>query len=146
MPPLLILALFSAIAIAAVGVLLHKLGATKTFAFKDEKQAQDIFLAEFPEQKIISLMFSEDRQVAIVRLESSIEIGLVRAVGYYPVARILAAIDISDVALTERQITLSLSDYSDPKSSFAFPSIKEATDWAKMFAELKNGERHAANA
>ena len=133
--------LFSLAAVAGLAFMLHRLGQSERFRLEDGPQAEAQFRAEFPEAQIEQTVISQDGHSALLALAPA-EIGVVRAMGQFPVIRRFGPEMLRKSGCEGAAITLHLKDFTDPKIQIVLRDDESARHWQKLIEE----RCHAGNA
>ena len=143
MNTLLLLVVFSLVAIGAIAVLLHLLGYSRGAVFIDGETAREAFLAEYPDLVVEDVTLGDGGSAAILTLAHEQKLGLIRAIGKFTLARVVAPADVSKARVKERTLILHFHDFADPAFRITFTSKEDASRWARMFEWPEGTTEHA---
>lgn len=121
----------SGLAIGLLALLMHRLGQSETYTFSDEAAARHAFAAEFPDLTPVEIDIGMAGHAAIALMDDDRHIGLARAMGRFPLARLCTSDDILAVDIQGRKLRLHLRDYADPAFLIELADEQRARQWAE---------------
>jgi len=97
-----------------------------------EARAREIFRAEHPDARVAAVGLDREGRAALLALEGSEQVGLVRLLGDRPVVRLLAPAAVRRVRVgPEGELRLEIRDFTFPRLALRLADRAEAQAWAR---------------